>query len=116
VDVKDFDMRNKKAIERIGFREIEKVPFEPESFIGNDTMKSVVLNTYLEEEAKNIIVQAPRWDERPVREDDSFFEETESQEMQPPQIRIPPILHISERSLWDFVSYHYMSKDTALWV
>lgn len=105
VTVKDLSERNQQEIKRIGFGEVEKFPFEPESFIGNHLMKSVALNMYLEENKKSIIVQGLRWDEQPVREDDPYFEVTEAQELQMSQTRIRPILHISERALWDI--YHH---------
>jgi len=106
VAVKDLSERNRKEIERIGLGDLEKFPFEAESFIGNHLMKSVALNMYLEECNINIIVQGLRWDEQPVRADDAYFEQTEAEDLQPSQVRIRPILHISERSLWD-IYHHY---------
>lgn len=105
VAVADLNERNRREIERIGFGGLEKFPFEPESYIGNHLMKSVALNTYLEETGIKVIVQGLRWDEHPVRADDAYFEYVEAQDLQPEQIRIRPILHISERSLWDI--YHH---------
>lgn len=105
VIVNDLNERNRKEIERIGFGGLERFPFEPESYIGNHLMKSVALNTYLEEQGIKVIVQGLRWDEHPVREDDPYFEHIEEQDLQPEQVRIRPILHVSERSLWDI--YHH---------
>lgn len=105
VNIADLNERNKKEIERIGFGELEKFPFEAESFIGNHLMKSVALNTYLESEKVKVIIQGLRWDEQPVRSDDPYFEEVEAQELQPAQVRIRPILHINERSLWDIYKH-----------
>jgi len=101
VTVKDLNQRNQKEIERIGFGSLEKFPFEAESFVGNHLMKSVALNTYLEDNNVRLIVQGLRWDEQPVRADDPYFEEVEGEDLQPAHFRIRPILHISERSLWD---------------
>ncbi|MGC8495520.1 MAG: phosphoadenosine phosphosulfate reductase family protein, partial [Syntrophobacteraceae bacterium] len=105
VIVSQLNERNRKEIERIGFGGLERFPFEPESYIGNHLMKSVSLNTYLEEQGVKVIVQGLRWDEHPVRADDAYFEHIEEQDLQPEQIRIRPILHFSERSLWD--TYHH---------
>lgn len=105
VKVADLNERNRAEIERIGFGELTAFPFEAESFVGNHLMKSVALNTYLEENNVKIIVQGLRWDEQPVRADDLYFEEVEAQYLQPAQIRIRPILHIRERDLWDI--YHH---------
>lgn len=74
--------------------------------MGNHLMKSVALNTYLEEEDVKIIVQGLRWDEQPVRADDPYFENIPAQPMQMEQIRIRPILHIYESALWD-IHHHY---------
>jgi len=101
VVVKELNERNQKEIKRIGFGELERFPFEAESFVGNHLMKSVALNTYLEENDVKIIVQGLRWDEQPVRSDDTYFEEVKADDLQPAQVRIRPILHIDERSLWD---------------
>jgi phosphoadenosine phosphosulfate reductase len=105
VNVRDLNERNRKEIERIGFGELEKFPFEAESFVGNHLMKSVALNTYLESENVKVIVQGLRWDEQPVRSNDPYFEEVGAQELQPAQVRIRPILHVSERSLWDIYKH-----------
>jgi len=105
INVKDLNARNREEIERIGFGNLEKFPFEAESFIGNHLMKSVALNTYLEENKVKLIVQGLRWDEQPVRADDPYFEEVEEQHLQPGHTRVRPILHIRERALWDI--YHH---------
>lgn len=103
--VKDLDERNRKELERIGFGNIERFPFEAESFIGNHLMKSVALNRYLEKEGVPVIIQGLRWDEQPVRADDPYFEEIPAAELQPRQVRIRPILHIDERALWDIYAH-----------
>lgn len=105
VHVSKLSERNRKEIEKIGFGSLDKFPFEAESFIGNHLMKSVALNMYLEENNVKIIVQGLRWDEQQVRADDPFIEEVAGDELQPAQVRIRPILHISERSLWDIYSH-----------
>lgn len=106
VQVASLNERNRAEIERIGFGELTAFPFEAESFVGNHLMKSVALNTYLEENHVKVIVQGLRWDEQPVRADDPYIEDVPGQPMQPAQTRIRPILHISERTLWD-IYQHY---------
>lgn len=105
ISIKNLSERNQKEIERIGFGQLEKFPFEAESFIGNHLMKSVALNTYLEQEEVKVIVQGLRWDEQPVRSDDPYFEKVAASYLQPAQIRIRPILHIDERALWDIYAH-----------
>lgn len=105
VNIKDLNERNRKEIERIGFGELEKFPFEAESFIGNHLMKSVALNTYIEENNVNLIVQGLRWDEQPVRKKDPYIEEVREETLMPGHFRVRPILHVSESSLWDIYGY-----------
>ncbi len=105
VKIKDLNERNKKEIERIGFGELDSFPFEAESFIGNHLMKAVALNTYLEENNVKVIMQGLRWDEQPVRQSDPYFEEIQQDEFMPGHFRVRPILHISERALWNIYAY-----------
>jgi phosphoadenosine phosphosulfate reductase len=46
-------------------------------------------------------VQGLRWDEQAARAKDPYFEEVEEQEFVPAHTRVRPILHFSERDIWD---------------
>lgn len=104
VQVKDLNERNQAEIERIGFI-LEKFPFEAESYVGNHLMKTVVLNTYLENHNVKAIFQGLRWDEQPARKNDRYVEEVMKAHLIPAHTRFRPILHFTERDIWDTILY-----------
>lgn len=100
VKVKDLNERNRAELQRIGF-EAEEFPFEAESYAGNHLMKTVVFNEFLERNKIKAIFQGLRWDEHPARFHDGYFEYKEVSELTPEHTRIRPILHFTEKDLWD---------------
>ncbi len=104
VDVKDLNERNRQEIKRIGL-DIERFPFEAESYIGNHLMKTVVFNMYLAENNVKAVFQGLRWDEQPARKNDPYVEEAQAQDLVPAHTRFRPILHWQERALWDATLY-----------
>jgi phosphoadenosine phosphosulfate reductase len=100
VKVEELNERNRAELKRIGFDE-EEFPFEAESYAGNHLMKTVVLNQFLERNGIKAIFQGLRWDEHPARFNDEYFENKEGGYLVPEHTRIRPILHFTERDLWD---------------
>lgn len=100
VRVKDLNERNREELQRIGFEE-DEFPFEAESYVGNHLMKTVVFNQFLERNRIKGIFQGLRWDEHPARFDDPYFEFKEGGQLMPEHTRIRPILHFTEKDLWD---------------
>ena len=100
VKVSDLNERNQAEIKRIGF-DLSVFPFEAESYIGNHLMKTVVFDTYLEENGVKAVMQGIRRDEHPARKDDDFFEDVTASDLVPAHTRFRPILEFSERDLWD---------------
>ncbi len=100
VNVADLNERNREEIKRIGL-DLDKFPFEAESYVGNHLMKTVVFNTYVAENNVKAVFQGIRWDEQPARKDDPYIEEAEGQDLSPAHTRLRPILHWKERALWD---------------
>jgi len=100
VKVRDLNERNQSEIERIGF-DGEEFPFEAESYVGNHLMKTVVFNQFLESHNIKGIFQALRWDEHPARFNDEYFEHMEAGHLVPEHTRIRPILHFTEKDVWD---------------
>lgn len=100
VKVSELSERNQAEIKRIGF-DLKAFPFEAESYVGNHLMKTVVFNSYLEDNAVKAVVQGLRWDEQTARARDEYFEKVEEQELVPAHTRARPILHFSERDIWD---------------
>ncbi len=105
VTVADLNERNQAEIKRIGF-DLEKFPFEAESYIGNHLMKTVVFNKYLEDNNVKCVVQGLRWDEQPTRKNDPYFDDVPTGELTPAHTRARPILDITERDLWD-ITLHF---------
>ena len=100
VNVKDLSERNRAELKRIGFDD-DGFPFEAESYVGNHLMKTVVFNEFLERNKIKGIFQGLRWDEHPARFEDPYFESKEGSYLVPEHTRIRPILHFTEKDLWD---------------
>jgi phosphoadenosine phosphosulfate reductase len=100
VRVKDLNERNQAELGRIGFEEDEFL-FEAESYVGNHLMKTVVFNEFLEQNKIKGIFQGLRWDEHPARSNDNYFEHKKAGTLVPEHTRIRPILHFTEKDLWD---------------
>lgn len=100
VKVEKLNERNRAELKRIGFDE-EEFPFEAESYAGNHLMKTVVFNQFLERNGIKGIFQGLRWDEHPARFNDEYFENKEGGDLVPEHTRIRPILHFTEKDLWN---------------
>lgn len=103
--VKDLNERNQAELERIDFKE-DSFTFEAESYAGNHLMKTVVLNQFIEKNNIKAVFMAVRWDEHPARKDDTYFTEKEGGELSPKHTRVSPILHFTERDIWDNTHLH----------
>ncbi len=60
---------------------------------------------YLEDNAVKAVFQGLRWDEQKARAKDPYFEDVEAAELIPAHTRYRPILHFSERDIWDTTLY-----------
>ncbi len=100
VKVKDLNERNQAELKRIGFEE-ETFQFEAESYTGNHLMKTVMFNTYIERHNVKAIFQGLRRDEQAARVQDDYYEKKEAAHLIPEHMRIKPILHFTERDIWD---------------
>jgi phosphoadenosine phosphosulfate reductase len=100
VSVKELNKRNQEEIKRIGY-DHDFFPFEAESYVGNHLMKTVVFNEYIESHAVKGIFQGLRRDEQPARKQDEYFEIRKAEYLIPEHTRIKPILHFTERDIWN---------------
>ena len=100
VTVKNLNTRNQAEIKRIGL-DIERFPFEAESYVGNHLMKTVVFNVYLEEHKVKAVYQGLRWDEQQARTKDEYWQDVPAADLTPAHTRFRPILHFTERDIWD---------------
>jgi phosphoadenosine phosphosulfate reductase len=101
VEVAALSPRNQAELKRIGMGELKKFPFEAESYVGNHLMKTVVFNQYLEQKKVKAVFQGLRWDEQAARTKDEYVEDVAAGELTPPHTRYRPILHFTERDIWD---------------
>jgi phosphoadenosine phosphosulfate reductase len=95
VSVAALNDRNRAELDRLGFAE-ESFPFEPESYVGNHLMKTVAMNLWLEETDTRALMTGIRWDEQVARAAETYF----SERRDPDHTRVHPILHLSERDVW----------------
>ncbi|MCK9478892.1 MAG: phosphoadenosine phosphosulfate reductase family protein [Firmicutes bacterium] len=100
VKISDLNKRNRAEIERLGYEE-DEFDYEPESFVGNHLMKTATLNMYLEESKVKGFFEGIRWDEQGSRANETFFSPREKTEYNPEHMRLCPILHFTERDVWD---------------
>lgn len=100
VKVRDLNERNQAELKRIDFNE-EEFPFEAESYTGNHLMKTVAFNEWVERHNLKAVFQGLRWDEQAARFDDEYFEHKEGEYLIPEHTRMRPILHFTEKDLWD---------------
>ena len=105
VRVKDLNERNQAEVKRIGL-DIESFPFEAESYVGNHLMKTVVFNEFIERRGVKGIFQGLRRDEQPARKEDEYFEQKEASHLIPGHTRIKPVLHFTERDIWDNIFHN----------
>lgn len=100
IRVADLNERNRREVERLGYEE-ETFLYEPESFVGNHLMKTVTLNTYLEEQGVAGFMEGIRWDEQVSRANEQYFSPRPATPYSPEHMRICPILHFTERDVWN---------------
>lgn len=100
VKVAELNERNRREIERLGYEESE-FTYEPESFVGNHLMKTVTLNEYLETQHVAGFFEGIRWDEQVSRASEKYFSPREATPYSPAHMRICPILHFTERDVWN---------------
>ena len=80
----------------IQFRD-EEFRFEPESYVGNHLMKTVPMKLFIEKSGIQALATAIRWDEQDARVQETYF----SPRTNPQHTRIHPILHFTEREIWN---------------
>lgn len=105
INVEDLNERNQAELKRIDF-ELSSFPFEAESYTGNHLMKTVVLNQFIEENNIKLLFMALRRDEQAARRHDEYFTKHEGGHLMPEHTRVSPILHFTERDIWDNIKLH----------
>jgi phosphoadenosine phosphosulfate reductase len=99
--VSSLNQRNREELEKIGFSR-ESFLFEPESYEGNHLLKTVPMKAFIEDNQIQALITAIRWDEQEARRSEQYFSIREN----PPHTRVHPILHFSERDVWQAIHRH----------
>jgi len=101
VEVAKLNDTNQREIrERLDYPG-DKFPFEAESWVGNHLMKTVVFNDFVTRNNIKGMFMAIRWDEQKARVKDEYFVLRPGDEYTTEHTRIQPILHFTERDIWD---------------
>ncbi len=98
IRVPDLNERNRQEIKKLGYTQ-DSFVFEPESFVGNHLMKTVAMNSFLEQNQVAALSTAIRWDEQEARISEDHF----SPRTSPDHTRVHPILHFTERDIWNTI-------------
>jgi phosphoadenosine phosphosulfate reductase len=98
IRVAELDKRNRAEIEKLGFSE-EGFAFDPESYVGNHLMKTVAMQVFMQENNIKALNTAIRWDEQEARKEEEYF----SARTDPDHTRVQPMLHFSERDIWNTI-------------
>jgi phosphoadenosine phosphosulfate reductase len=101
VEVSKLNETNQREIrERLEYPG-DKFLFEAESWIGNHLMKTVVFNDFVKRNDVKGMFMGIRRDEQTARIKDEYFVIRSGDEYTPGHTRIQPILHFTERDIWD---------------
>lgn len=88
--------QNKDALQQIGYKE-PSIIWQPDSPICNHLLKTVPINQALLDRGYKGLFTGIRWDEHGARAEETYF----SARQNPDHTRIHPILHFTERDVWD---------------
>jgi phosphoadenosine phosphosulfate reductase len=103
VRIADLNERNRREISRLGYEE-DAFSYEPESYVGNHLMKTVTCMQYIEEHRVRAFFEGIRWDEQGARAEETYFSPRPATEFNIEHMRVNPILHFTERDVWDAFS------------
>jgi phosphoadenosine phosphosulfate reductase len=98
--VSGLNEQNRAELLKIGYT-ADTFPFEPESLVGNHLLKTCAMNVFIREHGLEALATAIRRDEQSARGQESYF--SDRLENDPPHMRVHPILHFTERDVWDAI-------------
>jgi len=94
--VNRLDIYNRQALADINFTE-DHITWIPDSPVCNHLLKTVPINNALRINNIKAMFTGIRWDEHGAREQETYF----SKRSNPSHTRIHPLLHFTERDIWD---------------
>lgn len=96
IEIARLDAENRGAVEEIGFAG-SAIPWIPDSPVCNHLLKTVPIRQALAQHEIAMLFTGVRWDEHGAREAETYFSRRELL----PHTRVHPILHFTERDVWD---------------
>jgi phosphoadenosine phosphosulfate reductase len=92
---------NQHHVRNILEYEDDEFEFLLDTYVGNHLLKTVALNSALEEYDVDGVLSGVRWDEQEARADETFFSPRHDPDIYPPHDRIQPILQFDEAAVWE---------------
>jgi phosphoadenosine phosphosulfate reductase len=92
----DLGELNRLVLDAIGYRETSVV-WQAESPVCNQLLKTVPINQAISSRSIKAMFTGIRWDEHVSRAGETYFSPRDT----PAHMRIHPLLHFSERDVWD---------------
>jgi phosphoadenosine phosphosulfate reductase len=96
VSAKRLNASNREALAEISYS-ADSIPWLPSAPVCSHLMKAVPVRNWLREQRVRVMFTGIRWDEHPARQSETYFSERQN----PPHTRVHPLLHLSERDVWD---------------
>jgi phosphoadenosine phosphosulfate reductase len=101
VQTGNLDAANRQGLAALGHTDAT-IAWHPASAVCNFLMKAIPVNQYLRDHGTQILLTGIRWDEHPSRRGETYF----SPRPEPRHTRVHPLLHFTERDIWD-VTFAY---------
>ncbi len=96
--VKELSEELRNEIKAFGYDK-DYIIFEPDSPIGSHIMKTYPLKKFIKNNGIEAIFVGIRWDEHEARSNERYISFREN----PPHYRIHPILHFTEKDVWETI-------------
>lgn len=91
-----LDDTNKSALHNIGYTE-PCIIWVPDAPVCNHLLKTLPVNDAIQQQNIKALYTGIRWDEHKEREQETYF----SERTRPEHTRVHPILHFTERDIWN---------------
>jgi phosphoadenosine phosphosulfate reductase len=96
IQVNALNAANQAALIELGYTE-PTLRFQPDTPACNLLLKTLPINEAIVSRDATVLVTGIRWDEHVARSNETYF----SPRAKPPHTRVHPILHLTERDIWD---------------
>ncbi len=101
IRVAELNRRNRQALKSLGFTP-DTFVFSPDSLVCTHLMKTVTMEMFIESRGVKAVATAIRRDEHEARSEEDYF----SPRTKPDHTRIHPMLHFTERDIWNMIEHY----------